>query len=58
MGRNPQPLIDTSCGMKYPPGREDFLNPLTQTGILFLMPLLPSNYAPYFPTLSESHPHS
>ena len=30
--------------MKYPPGREDFLNPLTQTGILFLMPLLPSNY--------------
>lgn len=21
--------------MKYPPGREDFLNPLTQTGILF-----------------------
>ena len=37
-----------SCGMKYPPGREDFLNPLTQTGILFLMPLLSSNYAPYF----------
>ena len=34
--------------MKHPPGREDFLNPLTQTGILFLMPLLPSNYAPYF----------
>ena len=23
--------------MKYPPGREDFLNPLTQTGILFLI---------------------
>ena len=38
-----------SCGMKYPPGREDdYINPLTHAGILFLIPLLPSNYAPYF----------
>lgn len=49
VGKRPHITTDFhSYGMKYPPGREDFPNPLTQTGILFLMPLLPSNYAPYF----------